>query len=84
MDNITIAKRLRDHARQLEIEGGNLLRVRAYRRAAQMIEELDEPVTEVWDRSGRPGLQSLPTVGPKIARAIERIICSGFTPQRMR
>jgi DNA polymerase/3'-5' exonuclease PolX len=74
MDNVTIAKRLREHARQLEIEGGNLLRVRAYRRTAQIVEELDEPLTELVEREGRRGLQSLPTIGRRIAMALEQLI----------
>jgi DNA polymerase/3'-5' exonuclease PolX len=84
VDNSAIAKQLRNHARQLEIEGGNLLRVRAYRRAAQMIVELDEQMTEILDRSGRRGLQSLPSIGPGIARVIERLIRTGALPPRSR
>jgi putative hydrolase len=82
VDNSAIAKRLRNHARQLEIEGGNLLRVRAYRRAAQMIEEQDEPLTALLECGGRRGLQSLPSIGPGIALAIERLIRTGAIPPR--
>jgi DNA polymerase/3'-5' exonuclease PolX len=74
MDNNTIAKWLRQHARERDAERGNLIRVRAYRRAAQSIEEMKEPLTAIWDREGRRGLKALPGVGPRIALAIERAI----------
>jgi len=82
MDNITIADCLRQYARELDAEGGNLMRVRAYRRAAQMIDELDEPLATVLERGGRRGLQCLPTIGPRIARAIESLIRTGKVPPR--
>jgi DNA polymerase/3'-5' exonuclease PolX len=74
MDNIAIAHCLRQHARLLEADRGNLLRVRAYRRAAQMIAELDEPLTNIWKRGGRRGLQALPSIGRTIGRVIDCLV----------
>jgi DNA polymerase (family 10) len=82
MDNSTIAQQLRQYARQLDLERGNLLRIRAYRRAAEVIQEMEEPLTEVFEHGGRTALQELPCVGRRIARAIESLICTGKMPAR--
>jgi DNA polymerase/3'-5' exonuclease PolX len=83
MDNNTIVKRLRQHAHELDAEGGNLYRVRAYRRAAATVLELDEPVVALLERKGRRGLELLPGIGPHIALAVESLIHSGnFPPPR--
>jgi putative hydrolase len=82
MDNITIAYHLRQYARQLDLERGNLLRIRAYRRAAESIEEMEHPMTAVFQQEGRTGLKELPHIGWRIARAIESLICTGNMPAR--
>jgi len=82
MDNETIAKRLREYARALEIDGGNLMRVRAYRNAAQFIEELDEPLLDIWSQSGSQGLRALPSIGPHIAKIIDELLRAGVLPPR--
>jgi DNA polymerase/3'-5' exonuclease PolX len=80
MDNEAIAKHLRKYARSLEIEGGNLMRVRAYRNAAQIIEELDEPLLAIWSHCGSQGLQALPLIGAHIANTIDSLLRSGVLP----
>ena len=80
MNNSVIAEWLRRHARELEAKGGNLLRVRAYRRAAQTICELDEPLLTLWHRDGRRGLLSIPSIGRHIALAIDSLIRTGEMP----
>jgi DNA polymerase/3'-5' exonuclease PolX len=60
MDNRIIAECLRCHAQELDAEGGNLYRVRAYRHAAEIVVELAEPVSRIFERGGRRGLQALP------------------------
>jgi DNA polymerase/3'-5' exonuclease PolX len=82
MDNNTVACRLLEHARELDAEGGNLLRVRAYRIAAQTIAELDEPVATFFEAAGRRGLRTLPGIGPHLARAIESLLLTGRLPPR--
>jgi DNA polymerase/3'-5' exonuclease PolX len=74
MDNRTIEKRLRQHAHELDTEGGNLYRVRAYRRAADLIAELGEPLEDLLHHGGRRSLTQLPGIGSHIARTIEKLI----------
>jgi DNA polymerase (family 10) len=80
MDNRTIAEHLRRHAWELDAEGGNLYRARAYRRAANQIIDLDEPLSLVLERGGRRGLQALPGIGSHIARTIENLLVTGAMP----
>ena len=77
MDNLTIAQRLRDHARQLDGRDGNLFRIRAYRRAAQILLGLDRPVAEVLTESGAKGLQAIPGIGDHLAFTIEHLARTG-------
>ena len=74
MDNRTLAQRLRQHACELDVEGGNLYRVRAYRRAADVIEEMDAPVAALLEHNGRRALEALPAVGSHIALTIESLL----------
>jgi len=83
MDNHTIADRLRRHARDLDAEGGNLYRVRAYRHAADVVLELEEPLALLLKRRGRRGLQELPGIGSHIAASIESLILTGEMPPRV-
>jgi DNA polymerase (family 10) len=77
MDNQTIAKHLRQHARELEAEGGNLYRVRAYRRAADFVAGRDQPIECVLQQTGRRGLRELPGIGSHIALALENLLHTG-------
>src|SRR5262249_35682469 len=63
MENATLAKRLREYARHLERHRDNLYRIRAYRRAADVVERLDRPVNELLEREGRDALAALPGIG---------------------
>jgi DNA polymerase (family 10) len=84
MDNRNIADRLRQYARELDTEGGNLYRVRAYRRAAEAIIDFEIPLATVLRRGGRRRLQELPGIGAHIAKAIESLIQTGKMPARVR
>lgn len=77
MDNRTIANRLTSHAHMLEQARSSLYRVRAYRRAAETVLGLDEPVAQIVDRDGRKGLQSLDGIGRHLAIAIEQLVRTG-------
>jgi DNA polymerase/3'-5' exonuclease PolX len=77
MDNRTIAQTLTKQAHLLESERGNLYRVQAYRRAAETVLGLDEPVEEIVARQGRKGLRELPGIGPHISLAIESLVQTG-------
>ena len=74
MDNHTLAQQLRQHARELDAEGGNLYRVRAYRRAADVIEGMHGSVASLLEHDGREALEALPAVGSHIALTIESLI----------
>jgi DNA polymerase/3'-5' exonuclease PolX len=77
MDNITIAEWLTDYAHYLQARGGNLFRIRAYRRAAQTILGLDRPVAEVLAREGRKGLTALPGIGSHLSYTIQELVLTG-------
>ncbi len=74
MENADIAGMLRQIADILEISDGNPYRVRAYRQAAQVIDTHPEPLVEV---ARRGELQSLPSIGEKLAATIEEILSTG-------
>jgi hypothetical protein len=88
MDNHTIAEYLRTYARELARDEGDLYRVRAYRRAADTVETLDELLAELVAREGRKGLQSLPGIGAHLALTLERLVRTGefhpLIPQTVR
>ena len=77
MDNISIAQRLRQYAHQLDGHDGNLYRIRAYRRAAQIVLGLDQPVLDILAESGTAGLEALPGIGEHLAFTIEHLARTG-------
>jgi DNA polymerase (family 10) len=77
MDNITIAQQLRQHARKLDSQGENLYRVRAYRRAAQIVLGLELPVLDLLAESGSQALRSLPGIGTHLGFTIEHLARTG-------
>lgn len=77
MDNRMIAQRLSRHARELASEGGHLYRVRAYRRAAQTILGLDQPLGEIVAQGGARRLRDLPGIGSHLALALEHLVRTG-------
>jgi DNA polymerase/3'-5' exonuclease PolX len=46
MENVEIANLLNKYAELLEIQGGDLFRIRAYRNAARTIESLSQPTVQ--------------------------------------
>jgi DNA polymerase (family X) len=74
MDNRAIAKKLTDHAHLLESRRESLFRIVAYRRAAETVLGLDEPVENIVARLGRKGLQALPGIGRHLSYTIESLI----------
>ncbi len=77
MRNGEIADQLQAAAELLEQQRANPFRVRAYRRAAETVELLEEPVAELTARAGVGGLVALPAVGHGIAQAIEEMLRTG-------
>lgn len=80
MDNRVLAQRLRDHARQLEDRQANLYRIKAYRRAAETVLGLSQPISAMVANQGRAGLRTLPGVGAHLALAIESLVRTGEFP----
>ncbi|MFZ5994111.1 MAG: DNA polymerase/3'-5' exonuclease PolX [Thermodesulfobacteriota bacterium] len=58
----------------LEIQGANPFRIRAYRKAAQNIENLTEDISVIASRSG---LEAIPGIGRDLAGKIQEIITTG-------
>lgn len=77
MENERIAHELFAFAEELDRQDASLYRRQAYRRAAESILALDEPVAEIALKQGRRGLGKLPAIGEHIARAIERLMKTG-------
>jgi predicted flap endonuclease-1-like 5' DNA nuclease len=77
MDNRTIAERLRDHAAELETAQAGVYRVRAYRRAAESVAALEQPLKDVLENEGRAGLEAIPGIGSHLAFTIEELIRTG-------
>ena len=73
MTNSDVARQLQRHARKLAEDYGNLYRVRAYRRAANLILGLSRPVAELqkWE------LQVLPGIGDHLALTITHYTPTG-------
>ena len=69
MTNVQIARKLRTYAHELERAKENLYRVRAFRRAAEAVLRLAEPVAVV-ARAGPAALAAVPAIGPSLATTI--------------
>jgi hypothetical protein len=78
--NENVAGRLDEVARLLEEQGENPFRVRAYRRAAETVRALDQPIGELLQERGLEGLEALPGVGESIARSIRELVLHGRLP----
>jgi len=70
MTNIQIARKLRTHAHELARHRENLYSVRAFRRAAEAVLRLDEPVETLVARAGPAALAAVPGIGPSLATTI--------------
>jgi DNA polymerase (family 10) len=77
MDNRTIAQQLLKLAHSLEEKHASLYRVQAYRRAAQTILGLDQPVEAIVASAGRKALKQLPGIGVKLSVKIETLVRTG-------
>jgi len=77
MRNQDIARIFENIADLLEIKGGDVYRVRAYRKAASVIESQAEPLEEI---ARRRELERIPGVGESIAEKIRDILETGTTP----
>jgi DNA polymerase (family 10) len=74
--NVEIARLFREMAELLELEGANAFRIRAYRNAARVIEEMPEPVAAMATVDPAQ-LRELPGIGEDLAGKIEEIARTG-------
>lgn len=78
--NREIAQKLREVALLLDEQGANRFRVQAYRTAAERLERLDFPVSQIIEQQGTDGLQALPGIGVSLARSIHTLVVTGRLP----
>lgn len=57
-------------AELLEAQGAGGYRIRSYRRAADALHFMEEPLCDTYRKSGTPGLIAIPTIGESLAQAI--------------
>ena len=79
MVNAEIAADLNKLADLLDIEGANPFRVRAYRRAARVVQGLPRAVTDML--AAGENLDALPGIGPDLAAKIATLARGGELPQ---
>ncbi|MDE1825296.1 MAG: DNA polymerase/3'-5' exonuclease PolX [Candidatus Micrarchaeota archaeon] len=78
MSNKRLAEILEEIASMLDLEGENLFfEVRAYRKAAQTLETMQQEVEEIFKKEGEEGLRKLPGVGKTIASHIIEFVEKG-------
>ncbi|HTS90092.1 MAG TPA: helix-hairpin-helix domain-containing protein [Gemmatimonadales bacterium] len=75
--NAAIARRLDEVASVLGQQQAGPFRVRAYRGAAAAVRDLPVPVATLLNDEGVEGLERIPGVGPRIARAIAELVRTG-------
>lgn len=78
--NAQVAGRLEEVVGLLAQQGANPYRVEAYARAAETLRRLPVPVSEILQSQGMPGLEWLPGIGPRLARAIRDLATTGRLP----
>lgn len=79
-ENQEIAQKLREVALLLDEQGANRFRVQAYRTAAERLERLKVPVSQIAEQQGTDGLQALPGIGVSLARSIHTLVVTGRLP----
>ena len=77
MDNEMIARRLMEYAGVLDADEDNLFRSRAYRRAAETVLGMEEPIADLLARKGRAGLERLPGIGSHLSFTIDSLVRTG-------
>jgi DNA polymerase/3'-5' exonuclease PolX len=74
--NTGAAELLRQCGRLLEQQGGNPFQVKAYLRAAGVLESLSTDASDILRREGRDGLMRLPGIGRGLAACLASIGCA--------
>ncbi|MBI2134624.1 DNA polymerase/3'-5' exonuclease PolX [Candidatus Woesearchaeota archaeon] len=74
MKNTLVAELLRNIAQLLEIKGELIFKIRAYEKAALVIENLEEDIEEIWKKSK---LDDIPGVGEALTEKISEFLKTG-------
>ena len=75
--NEEIAKILEDIAQVLDIKGELAFKVKAYRKAAKTLQDLEKDIALIYKESGVKGLQKIPGVGKGLSEKIEEFLKKG-------
>ena len=75
--NASIAAALREMSLLLEAQADNPFRIVAYRRASEMVAQLETPLRYIHATGGQEALEALPGVGTRIAGAIIEMLETG-------
>lgn len=59
------------------LEEENEFRIRAYEKAADVLEELDEDVADIYEKEGIKGLEKIPGIGERTAKKIVEFLNKG-------
>ncbi len=78
--NAAVAERFEEVATLLHEQRANPFRLRAWRRAADVLRALPRPVERLLAEQGLAGLCALPGIGDTLARAIRDLVTSGRLP----
>jgi len=78
--NTQISEALHEVADLLQTQGSNRFRVAAYRMAANIVEQLEEPASEILRREGEAGFTKLQGIGRSLAHSITQLIHTGRLP----
>jgi DNA polymerase (family X) len=84
MDNRVIARRLNGEAREMEARPEMAYSVKAFRKAAELIEETGIELEWLWRTEGIDSLQKLPGIGPGIAERIAGYLRFETTMQQLK
>ena len=77
MQNLAIVEMFNEIADWLEIEGGDLFRIRAYQKAARAVQDLAADVAEIAQSGGVKELRKLEGIGDGTAKKIVEFLDTG-------
>jgi DNA polymerase (family X) len=77
MTNLEIAAVFRRLADLMDLRGDNGFKIRAYRHAADVIEDHPTPLVDLHATGGVPALQTLPGIGSAISQKIADLLATG-------